>query len=57
MRVELSGHPDQRGGTVVDGAWVIALRDKDVRPGDVEWHFIAGDGTVRTGVGIFPPDA
>jgi hypothetical protein len=57
VRVELSGHPDQRGGMVAGGAWLIALRDKDVRPGDVAWRFIAGDGHVRTGVGIFPPDA
>lgn len=57
VRIELSGYPDQRGGTVAEGAWVIALREKDVLPGDVEWRFIADDGAVRTGVGIFPPDA
>lgn len=56
-RVELSGFPDQRGGTVVGGAWIIALREKGVDPQDIGWRFIAADGTVRTGVGIFPPDA
>lgn len=57
VRVELAGFPDQRGGTVVNGAWVIALREKDVQPHDIEWRFIDGDGSVRTGVGVFPPDA
>lgn len=56
-RVELAGFPDQRGGRVVDGAWIIVLRKKDVSPPDLEWRFIADDGSVRTGVGIFPPDA
>lgn len=56
-RVELAGFPDQRGGRVVDGAWIVALRERDVGPGDLEWRFIAGDGSVRTGAGIFPPDA
>jgi hypothetical protein len=56
-RVELAGFPDQRGGRVVDGAWIIALREQDVGPQDLEWLFVADDGSVRTGVGIFPPDA
>jgi len=56
-RVELAGFPDQRGGRVVDGAWIIALREQDVGPQDLEWRFVADDGSVRTGVGIFPPDA
>jgi hypothetical protein len=56
-RVELAGFPDQRGGRVVDGAWIITLREKDVSPQDLEWRFIADDGSIRTGVGIFPPDA
>jgi hypothetical protein len=45
------------GGRVVDGAWIITLREKDVSPQDLEWRFIADDGSIRTGVGIFPPDA
>jgi hypothetical protein len=56
-RVELAGFPNQRGGRVVDGAWIIALREQDVGPQDLEWLFVADDGSVRTGVGIFPPDA
>jgi hypothetical protein len=56
-RVELEGFPHQRGGTVVHGAWVIALREKDLGPSDMKWRFIDADGTVRTGTGIFPPDA
>ena len=55
-RVELAGFPDQRGGRVVYGAWIIALREQDVGPQDLEWRFVADDGSVRTGVGIFPPD-
>ena len=57
LRVELPNFPDQRGGTVVDGAWIIALREKDLTPQDIEWRFIGSDGEVRSGVGIFPPDA
>lgn len=56
-RVELAGFPGLRGGRVVDGAWIIALREQDVGPQDLEWRFVADDGSVRTGVGIFPPDA
>jgi hypothetical protein len=56
-RVELDGFPDQRGGTVVHGAWVIALRAKDLDPTDLNWRFVDADGSVRTGKGIFPPDA
>jgi hypothetical protein len=56
-RVELRGFLDQRGGTVADGAWVIALREKDLGPEDIEWRFVGDDGAVRTGIGIFPPDA
>lgn len=57
VRVELARFADQRGGRVVDGAWIIALREQDVGPQDLEWRFVADDGSVRTGVGIFPPDA
>lgn len=57
VRVELEGFPDQRGGTVVHGAWVIALREKDLGPPDMKWRFIDHDGSVRRGTGIFPPDA
>jgi len=57
VRVELAGFAGQRGGRVVDGAWIIALHEQDVGPQDLEWRFVADDGSVRTGVGIFPPDA
>jgi len=57
VRVVLDGYPDQRGGMVVDGAWVIALREQDLGPPDIRWTFIDADGTTRTGTGIFPPDA
>ena len=57
VRVELNGFPDQRGGMVVGGAWIISLRQKGLDPTDMEWRFVAEDGAVRTGVGIFPPDA
>jgi hypothetical protein len=57
VRVRIEGFPDQRGGTVVDGGWIIALREKDLGPDGIHWAFEAEDGTVRTGSGIFPPDA
>ena len=57
VRVELEGFPDQRGGLVVGGAWIIALREKGMGPQDIKWRFIGDDGAVRTGNGIFPPDA
>jgi hypothetical protein len=57
VRVRLAGFPDQRGGMVVGGGWIIALREKGLGPDDIEWAFEADDGTVRTGTGIFPPDA
>lgn len=56
-RVEVVGL-DGRGGEVVDGAWIIAFRDRDLAPDDVAWRFLDRDGTVlREGRGIFPPDA
>lgn len=57
VRIRLAGFPDQRGGTVVGGAWLIAIRETGLRPEDLDWTFVAEDGTVRTGTGIFPPDA
>lgn len=57
MQVTLDGFPEQRGGTVDDGAWVIALRDKDLDPADIHWTFMDADGSTRSGTGIFPPDA
>jgi len=57
VRVEVSGFPDQRGGNVIGGAWIIALREKDLSPPDITWRFISDDGSERSGTGIFPPDA
>ncbi len=54
-RVDLIGL-DGEGGRVVDGAWVIVLRDCGLTPGDIEWEFLDALGaTVESGVGIFPP--
>jgi hypothetical protein len=50
--------PDSRGGQVVDGAWLIVLRDRDVHPDQLHWQFLQADGTVSaSGTGPFPPDA
>lgn len=57
VRVELSGFPGQRGGTVIAGAWIIALWEKDLSPSDITWRFVNDDGSSRSGTGIFPPDA
>jgi hypothetical protein len=45
-RVELEGF-DGLGGQVVDGAWLIVLREKDVTPEQLHWRFVRADGTVR----------
>jgi hypothetical protein len=53
-RVDLIGL-DGEGGRVVDGAWVIVLRDRGLTPGDIEWEFLDALGaTVESGAGIFP---
>jgi len=50
--VRLSGF-DGLGGQIVDGTWVIVLREKDVTPTDLQWEFHAPDGSVRaSGEGI-----
>lgn len=56
-RVDLIGL-DGEGGRVVDGAWVIVLRDRGVTPDDIHWAFLDALGaTVESGVGIFPPSS
>jgi hypothetical protein len=45
-RVELEGF-DGLGGQVVDGAWLIVLRERDVAPEQLHWRFVRPDGTVR----------
>ncbi|HEX2141863.1 MAG TPA: hypothetical protein VHK28_06245 [Candidatus Limnocylindria bacterium] len=53
-RVVLEGRPGP-GGQVIDGAWVIALQQKDLAPADIRWRFLsASGGTLRTGSGITP---
>lgn len=57
-RVVLRGFDRPAGGMVVDGVWVIALREKDVSPDQLHWSLLAADGSViESGTGIFPPDA
>jgi len=55
--VALEGFPEARGGKVASGVWVIALREKDVTPAAIRWKFVATDGSVTSGEGIFPPEA
>jgi hypothetical protein len=51
-RVELEGF-EGLGGQVVDGAWLIVLREKDVTPEQLHWRFLRPDGTARReGTGI-----
>lgn len=54
-RVVLEGY-EAVGGQVVDGAWVLALREKDLTPDDMQWKHVDALGvTVESGTGIFPP--
>lgn len=54
-RVELD-LPGGVGGQVVDGAWLVALPDKEVAPDQLLWSFLAADGaTVREGQGLLGP--
>jgi len=56
-RVKLSGF-EYEGGQVADGAWVIVLRERDLRPEEIHWEFIgATGGVIKAGDGIFPPKA
>ena len=41
------------GGQVVDGAWLVVLRDEDVQWSDLHWRMLAADGSeLRSGVGV-----
>lgn len=53
--VSVAGLEGAVGGRVMNGVWVIALRQKDLEPGNIQWTFHRADGTARTGVGIFGP--
>ena len=47
---------DGEGGRVVDGAWLIVLRDRGLTPADIQWEFLDALGAiVDSGAGIFPP--
>lgn len=51
-RVTLEGLP-AHGGRVIDGAWVIALRERGIEPQDLHWRFVDAVGAVVTeGTGI-----
>ncbi len=45
-RVQLDGF-EGLGGQVVDGAWLIVLREKDVTSAQLHWRFLGSDGSVR----------
>lgn len=56
-RVDLVGL-DGEGGRVVDGAWVVVLRNRGLTPADIQWEFLDALGaTVESGEGIFPPSS
>jgi len=56
-QVELDGFTGA-GGQVVDGVWVLALREKDLTPDQVEWRFLDALGRVVTsGSGVGPPSS
>jgi len=43
------------GGRVTDGAWVLALRQKDARPALLSWSVTDANGAVvESGIGIRP---
>ena len=44
------------GGQVVEGAWVVVLRERDLTPDEMRWKFVDAFGRViDSGTGIFPP--
>jgi hypothetical protein len=44
------------GGQVVDGAWVLAFREKDLAPSELQWEFLDARGRIiDSGTGLFPP--
>ncbi len=53
-RVQLTGLA-AAGGRVIDGAWVLALREKELAPNDLHWRFLSAEGGVLAeGTGIRP---
>jgi hypothetical protein len=54
-RVTVDGF-DMEGGQVVEGAWVVVLREEDLAPDDIRWAFADAFGrSIDSGTGIFPP--
>ena len=54
-RVTVEGFAAE-GGQVVEGAWVVVLREKDLIPDEMRWEFVdAFGGVIDSGTGIFPP--
>ena len=54
-RVDL-GWPSSAGGNVVDGAWLVALHEKDVAPDQIHWRFLGADGQPTSeGSGLLNP--
>ena len=45
VRVELAGLAPI-GGTVEDGLYILALRDKDILPTKLQWRFVSSAGAV-----------
>jgi hypothetical protein len=45
-RVELAGFAQSLQSPIVAGAFVVALKEKDVSPNDLHWTFLSGNGTV-----------
>ncbi|HET6380657.1 MAG TPA: hypothetical protein VFH63_06425 [candidate division Zixibacteria bacterium] len=53
-RVVLEGRLGE-GGQVIGGAWVVALRERDLGPRDIHWRFLsARGGVLASGSGITP---
>jgi len=41
------------GGQIVDGAWVVALVQRDLDAEDIDWRFVDAEGAVlESGVGV-----
>ena len=53
-RVTVEGFAAE-GGQVVEGAWIVVLRERDLIPDDMRWEFVdAFGGVIDSGTGVFP---
>jgi hypothetical protein len=53
-RVQIEGYEGE-GGRVVDGTWVVALRERGLGPDDLRWSFVDALGeVVEAGMGTSP---